>query len=127
MVVLGAKICSEDLVAGYMRKIPHLEEFPRIYFIFMVEFLYIHSILAVKGGDRLVMFLCFTSEETEPLEAMRKDPSLGSLRGVPITLGLRPCNGAYTQKPSVGCFCVCVCLSLLFNSLSPSSRSSLLS
>lgn len=50
MVVLGAKICSEDLVAGYMRKIPHLEEFPRIYFIFMVEFLYIHSILAVKGG-----------------------------------------------------------------------------
>lgn len=51
MVVLGVKICSEDLVVGYMRKIPHLEEFPRIYFIFMIEFLYIYSILALKGGS----------------------------------------------------------------------------
>lgn len=44
---------------------------------------------------------------------MRQDPSLGSLCGVPITLGLRPCNGASNQKPSVGSVYVFVCLCFL--------------
>lgn len=101
--------------------IPHLEEFPRFYLIFMIEFLYVHRILLLEG-DHLVMFLCFTSEETEPLRSPERGSlSLDSLCGVPITLVLCLYSEAFCE------LFMCISLLLLFDSLSLSSGSNLLS